>query len=211
MDPVLARRPARRPPGGGTAGGPYAVHDPGADPLRCRHGRAHLGGERLRPQPDPPGHPIRGDDGGRGDDSGGRDHGYQREDQDRESGRARAPARLQPAPPLPRKRRRRRHPDDARCEGSIGLPRSPRRTSRVPAPAQPTARVGPGGPTRAERPPGGPEPDQAGWSLDCRCRRTMTWGLRRRSRIADRTRFSASAMSRCWHPGASGSSGRRCT
>ena len=99
----------------------------------------------------------------------------------------------------------------ARCEGSIRLPRSPRRTSRVPVPAQPTARVDPGGPTRAERPPGGPEPDQAGWSLDCRCRRTMTWGLRRRSRIADRTRFSASAMSRCWHPGASGSSGRRCT
>ena len=45
----------------------------------------------------------------------------------------------------------------------------------------------------------------------CRCRRMMTWGLRLLSRIADRSRSSASAMSRCWHPGASGSPDRRCT
>ena len=57
---------------------------------------------------------------------------------------------------------------------------------------------------------GGPK-DQAGWWLDCRWRRTITCGLRRRSRIADRMRLSASAMSRCWQPGVSGSSGRRCT
>ena len=45
----------------------------------------------------------------------------------------------------------------------------------------------------------------------CRCRRTMAWGLRLLSRIAARSRFSASAMSLCWQPGTSGSSERRCT
>ena len=56
-----------------------------------------------------------------------------------------------------------------------------------------------------------PWDDASGTQPDCRCRRTISWGLRRLSRFAARRRYSASAMSFCWQPGVFGSSGRRCT